>query len=882
MKRAATSLVLLAVLTATLPAADPAKPLDLKALPANQWTEQPTSGWKGKTNYGPVLQYGLCQAGEFGIAVWDASDQPGTVRIRKFDLASGAWTELAAEPLVPLYKEFSSGTPSDGNLHGMQLCYDSDRKALVGLTSTDLNGQSRTVELELPSKKAAGVKPDPSPPTVTAASLCYDPINKEAVLATGGFSPVGGTDGTWLYDGAKKTWRRLPAPREVEEVRQPLEKARDRLVALRWLTWKNLEFRVTGRDQLLDERARAETLAQEGALLAGEFKLLSQAAKRNAGKAERKYHQERLTAAAALLEGAASQLAGVEGKLRSGTPEELETLYRGQLVPLQETCEQALAELAVTPEPRMSARLVYDSKNQVIVCFGGDGQRCAWGDTWVYHCAGRWWERRQPKTHPAPSSARAITFDARSGLVVFVSPQRLPSSVANYQLWTYDAGKNEWRQRRVGAPADTFWLEHDTQSGCLVAFNHGLNKAWLLRPDLETIGTVDAKEARAIAFVPVDGQYVLRDAATVADLKKWQTETDQWNQGVPANTWTPVPTHGTGRPNWGRTWSSHVFDPDRRQLYYRDGGHGSYHGADTDHYDLPTGRWFRSDRRDLPPWPMGTYFGWGRSFSNAPWAIHNYKYNLWYNPLRKRLQREIGQSGVLEGATPNTVLEYDPDTGLWARELVTMPGAIHGMVGGPVVPGMPAGLACVRNFSRYGTANGEGWLQTAQGVTQWKNLGMLPRTWDDHSWCWFFDPKRQRIHYYGGPKGKHQLFTLDISAAAPKWVEVAVHGAQAGQLPLSSREVVYLPRYDIFLMTSALGNQQQAPLEDLIWSFEPATGVFRQLKLPLGRGVTLKQGGAVSDGLQYDPVGNLCYFTQVSGSVPQMLAFRFVPENKSK
>ena len=26
------------------------------------------------------------------------------------------------------------------------------------------------------------------------------------------------------------------------------------------------------------------------------------------------------------------------------------------------------------------------------------------------------------------------------------------------------------------------------------------------------------------------------------------------------------------------------------QIYYRDGGHGSYHGADTDHYDLVSGR----------------------------------------------------------------------------------------------------------------------------------------------------------------------------------------------------------------------------------------------------------------------------------------------------
>jgi hypothetical protein len=200
-----------------------------------------------------------------------------------------------------------------------------------------------------------------------------------------------------------------------------------------------------------------------------------------------------------------------------------------------------------------------------------------------------------------------------------------------------------------------------------------------------------------------------------------------------------------------------------------------------------------------------------------------------------------------------------------------------GMISGSIIPGLPDAVAALNNFTRYGTSNGEGWLQTAQGVQQWKNLGMLPRTWDDHSFCWFFDPRRQRILYYGGPKGKHQLFALDSKAAAPKWTEVSIKGAD-GQLPLSSREVVYIPRHDVFLMTSTLDAQKQAPVEDLIWSFEPASGVFRRLKLAKGTGIVIQQGGGVSEGLQYDPVSDLCFFTQVSSSVPQLLAFRYVPQ----
>jgi flagellar biosynthesis chaperone FliJ len=39
---------------------------------------------------------------------------------------------------------------------------------------------------------------------------------------------MGGTDGCWLYDGAKHEWRRLEGPKEVETVRVPLEKLRER------------------------------------------------------------------------------------------------------------------------------------------------------------------------------------------------------------------------------------------------------------------------------------------------------------------------------------------------------------------------------------------------------------------------------------------------------------------------------------------------------------------------------------------------------------------------------------------------------------------------------------------------------------------------------
>jgi hypothetical protein len=890
--------IVLATCCSMSAAGEPALPaaagkLDVKKMPVNKWIARPLSGWAGKIWYGSGLPFGFCSAGKLGITVFDAAllkksghiKDLNTAHIRTLDLAAGAWTEHASGPVkhdfLNRYKH-----PVMENLHGMALCYDSDRKVLMGLTTTGLDGRGRTMEFDLKTKQHSGFKPEPSPPVVTTASLCYDPINKEVVLATGGFSPVGGTEGTWLYDGAKKQWRKLETPQEVDAVRLPLEKLRDRLVGLRWLAWKNLEFRATGREKLLDKRSKTEALGAEAKSLHADFGKLVKLAAGNSAKAGRAYHRKCLAVAAKQLEITTGKLASVAAALKSGSPEEIERLYRSNLLPALAGAERAIFELAVTPEPRMSSRLVYDSKNKLIVCYGGDGQCRSWDDTWVYHCQGRWWERRRPSVRPPAMESRALAFDARNGLVVFLQAKRWNGR--NERLWIYDVGGNWWKRLDIARPAGAFWLEYDPNSGCLVALDHDMRKAWALRlePGLAKVLPVTARAEDSCPQAAPTGKYVLRDAATLGDIKKWKAEQDAWSKSVAANTWVKVPTRGSGRPNWGRTWSSIVLDPDRRQIYYRDGGHGSYHGSDTDHYDIPTGRWFRSDHRYVPPWPMGSYFGWGRSFSYAPWAVHTYKYNLFMNPLRKRLQRVLGQSGLMAGAGPGSLLEYDPDTGRWARGFQSLEGATGGAFGGGVVvPGLSNSMLSINNFSRYGVKDGSAALITKDGAKEMKNLGRLPRAYNDHNFCWFFDSKRKRAMFYGGgmKKGKGkppELYALDVTAANSKWQKLELKPGKEGKagngLPHYTREIVYVPKHDRFLMIGGLvGYGYKGP--PIIWELDVKAGTWRKLKLKAAGGKPPKHGG-VSIGLQYDPVTDLVFYIAASGGTPTMYAFRYAPK----
>jgi hypothetical protein len=475
-----------------------------------------------------------------------------------------------------------------------------------------------------------------------------------------------------------------------------------------------------------------------------------------------------------------------------------------------------------------------------------------------------------------------VAFDPQSGLTVCLEALHRHGHHIGWQTWGYDAAANQWKPLDLAADAEIFWLEHDAAAGCLVGLNHGLNQAWLLRLDPTTAAPRQVEPAPEVSYLPIDGPFVLRDAATLAELKQWQSQQDAWVRSVPANTWVSVPTHGTGRPNWGRSWSSIVYDPDRVALYYRDGGHGSYHGAVTDHYDITTGRWFRSDRRYEPPWPMGTYFGWGRSFGYAPWAIHTYKYCLFYNPLRKRLQRVIGQSGRLEGEGPESVLEYDPDTGSWSRALRRLPAAVGSGLGSPVVvPGVPQSLIGLDNFTRYNQRNGEAWRQNAAGdVQHWRELGVLPRAYNDHFFCFFFDPRRERLMYYGGPqdpaKDKHRLFALDLGAEAPKWADLNVKPGAGQKLPLSSREVVYVPKHDAFLMIAGQGGVGRSDEIDIV-ALDPQTNTWSDAGLAVAEGVDILDAG-VSQGLQYDPVTDLCYYIGIAPKYRIMwYAFRYVP-----
>jgi len=870
-------------------------PVDLKDAPVNQWVERPVSGLKGQriTNRGGLAQ-GLSHVDGVGLVA--VGDMGRPARAWRLDRASNRWVEIGSVPSELADKKGAPGynwaplttlTAGDGRqfpfnevFDGNQVCYDSDRKVIVGFA------RGSTVEFDVVAKRWRVVDVKVAPPYVAAGALCYDPVNKEVVLATGGFSPDGHPHGTWVYRAAERMWRRLSlGTEEVKRVRLRLQEGRDRLVRLRWLAWRLVEFTATGREGRLRTASRRARLAREIGILRSLIALLERVGEASATALQREYDRQQMASALRGLAAARDGLEGAETAFATGTAEPVEQAYREQLVSALDRLEDAAAALAVSPPPRMSAKLVYDSKNRAIVCFGGDRQDGVLGDTWVYHCEGRWWEHRKPVGHPSRGAARAMAFDEANGVVVLARGRE--------PVWIYDVAANEWKRLDITAPKGAFWLEYDRAAECLVALSQDLTKTWTLRLDLRSAKAEAIPPSPEVKLLPVTGPYVLRDAATVADLKKWKAETDAWVTSVPANTWVPAPTHGTGRPNWGRSWSSVVYDPDRLHLIYRDGGHGSYHGAVTDHYDIPTGRWFRSARREEPPWPMGSYFAWGRSFRCAPWATHTYKFKLYYNPLVKRVQR-LGVPAPAPSWDPARgmpVNDYNPDTGRWSRDFYFVPKpAPRG--GWFPVPGTRNRLILIP-FGRRDHNLGTVWINTGEGWKAREDVGSFPSVgyppWEFQAV--HYDPKRRRVLRMGPGHPPNHLWALDLDRPGAKWADLNATTDPPGmRLPETGRELVRIPRYDLFLMPDGTTRSSYRPdkveprtLAELC-VYDPAKNTWRRFRTkfdPRVADLARRKGSDRSNGMVYDPVSDLIFFIgngfPRSLNPPTLCALRFDP-----
>ncbi|HMF14354.1 MAG TPA: kelch repeat-containing protein, partial [Gemmataceae bacterium] len=106
----------------------------------------------------------------------------------------------------------------------------------------------------------------------------------------------------------------------------------------------------------------------------------------------------------------------------------------------------------IHPPPRMYSRLVTDTKNQVLVLFGGDGQSHYWADTWIFDLKTRSWHEAK-SIGPPPRAGHFTVYDPKTGWVIVGGGF---NNEDLHDVWAFDASTKNWRRLQGEAPTAAY------------------------------------------------------------------------------------------------------------------------------------------------------------------------------------------------------------------------------------------------------------------------------------------------------------------------------------------------------------------------------------------------------------------------------------------
>jgi hypothetical protein len=255
----------------------------------------------------------------------------------------------------------------------------------------------------------------------------------------------------------------------------------------------------------------------------------------------------------------------------------------------------------VEPPPRMATRLVTDTKNKLMVMFGGDGQSRYLADTWIYETGTRRWRQSKAAGGPPPRAGHFTVYDPGTGWVIIGGGYNRQDLT---DMWAYDAASDRWMKLKGEVPVG--WhiaadimpeeslivlttskkREGDTM-GCNEIYPVRTTYTFKVRKD----GLVDA------GAKPERQQAMLRrseaeaTAGTQPDPARRRAQMERIGS-MPVNEWVHFDDPGRVAPL--RTWGSCSFDTDKGRIIYWGGGHCGYGGSDYDFYDVEENTWTTS------------------------------------------------------------------------------------------------------------------------------------------------------------------------------------------------------------------------------------------------------------------------------------------------
>ncbi|MBL8025164.1 MAG: T9SS type A sorting domain-containing protein [Fibrobacteres bacterium] len=466
--------------------------------------------------------------------------------------------------------------------------------------------------------------------------------------------------------------------------------------------------------------------------------------------------------------------------------------------------------LTVQPKPRANTAMAYDPVRKKIVLFGGDHLDYLMNETWVYDCATRTWENKNPSNRPRPRAGHALLYLPKSGKIVMMGGYRYEANQTNeFEMWSYDVGTNVWvlnkrftaneEWPRMGLSWTGFGGHAATDLGdTIIALTDSANSPYGYSP--QTL-----RMAYDPSIVDNQGTLTYGTQRDTVGLRGGWTNPSWYTTGaapdtnaaetalrsLAANTWTLITPPQT--PGGDRTWGTAVFDPDRDLFMRWSGGHAAYCGTDVPHYSPNKNRWSLGY---LPEGPL-EYDGNNEcnpgtiTFNNRPFLSGHTRRCYAYDVNLKRMISVVNSHTYL----------YDPDKMDWDTTIHIHNAENYSADRGGGVFTTPHGA--------YGYFNAQSHLFSPDSL-RWRKLpqtGTLPGFTIDMSGA-VYDSKRDRmLHFfntYGNSVNPVRTYEYDFKTATARQLfpadsQLAVGGA-------SFRECIYLPGLDAVLFTIAKGS----------------------------------------------------------------------------
>ena len=513
------------------------------------------------------------------------------------------------------------------------------------------------------------------------------------------------------------------------------------------------------------------------------------------------------------------------------------------------------------PPPRMVTRMVCDTRRQALVLFGGDGQTHYLGDTWLFDLKSLAWRQSTAAAAPEPRAGHFTVYDPETGLVIIGGGYNRADNLNDLtDMWAYDSSADRWT-RIPGETPTGFYLNADIapekrlivlvassrtpddHMNCNVLFpvriTYGYRIAKDGLPHANDAAGSDAVERRPpLPKRPPEKPAISPTPSLTPDLAT-----------LPVNRWVLLANPGRAAP--ARTWGTATFDTAREQILYWGGGHCGYEGSDVDAYDVGAHTWIPGPAAPSYPerlWNHGVRLA-GVTFNGEPWTDHGRRIYA-YDPPNGRMIA-VRPIRLTSGYEPPWLRRYPSKTNVAPDALVSQPSSYSKYVTwnynvktrrwsivGPAPAGLdtlvttPQGVMGV-NVNWPGRLNDAGYQlpwdpsQPAEDNaifllrdSRWERLnpsGPSPQNLYEMT-SLAYDSKRNQVILHGAGSKRNELWTFDLKRR--RWDDRHPKVAAGAEPPACTREAVYLPDQDVFLIYG-----------DGIWAYSPDGNSWRKLDI---------------------------------------------------